>query len=362
MVSGAWPGETVEVEITREHTRFCDGKLLRIVHAAEARRASPCVHHGLEAPACGGCPWMFVSYPAQLKAKSDRIVEALSKAKLSSDHLEIHPIVPSQEEFTYRNRAQFKSDGRSIGYVAPGSRVLAPIESCQVLTDTMQTKLNELKRQLPQDSWTPTPPHPWTFLAVDEDTNTDRIKVNQPGEFRQGNPGQNTKLKELVAQILDAHVPSTGKDSAPTGRTVLELFCGDGNLTEVLLPRFKSVVAVDLPGPAVERLKTKGHRNLKIQSADLFVLRNLKGILGQMNKVDVLVLDPPRSGFSDLAEVLKALKPKVVIYVSCDLSTYLRDAHRARKAGYLMTDLFSFDFFPQTSHIETLSILVPSQV
>jgi 23S rRNA (uracil1939-C5)-methyltransferase len=72
----------------------------------------------------------------------------------------------------------------------------------------------------------------------------------------------------------------------------------------------------------------------------------------------LVLLDPPRAGLTRaaLARVLALDAPRL-LYVSCEPATLARDAQRFAEAGYRLTRLQSFDFFPQTSHVETLAEL-----
>ena len=73
---------------------------------------------------------------------------------------------------------------------------------------------------------------------------------------------------------------------------------------------------------------------------------------------DLISLDPPRSGLSPeaLEVVVNAGAPKI-LYVSCDPGTWARDVARLNRGGYKLTHVQPWDFYPQTSHVEVLSLL-----
>jgi len=72
---------------------------------------------------------------------------------------------------------------------------------------------------------------------------------------------------------------------------------------------------------------------------------------------DAVLLDPPRAGLgAQVVDRLLALAPKRLVYVSCDPSTLARDGGRLREGGYHLEFVQPFDLFPQTFHIETLSL------
>ena len=74
-------------------------------------------------------------------------------------------------------------------------------------------------------------------------------------------------------------------------------------------------------------------------------------------KPDVILVDPPRAGLSrPVMDSLLSIKPLRLVYLSCDLGTFARDAKRLAAGGYRFEQATPIDLFPQTSHIETLSI------
>jgi 23S rRNA (uracil1939-C5)-methyltransferase len=131
------------------------------------------------------------------------------------------------------------------------------------------------------------------------------------------------------------------------GHSVLELYAGSGNFTRLWSGRAE-VVAVDshaapepMPGvtwrqeaaeSAVEALNTAGHR------------------------VDVAVLDPPRTGAREVMNGLAELAPARIVYVSCDPATLGRDAAVLVAAGYQLTRVVPLDLMPQTAHVEVVAV------
>ena len=74
-------------------------------------------------------------------------------------------------------------------------------------------------------------------------------------------------------------------------------------------------------------------------------------------KPDLVLADPPRAGMGPkVIERLVRMEPKMLVYVSCDPSTLARDAKRLQEAGYTLQRVTPFDLFPQTYHIESISL------
>ena len=72
---------------------------------------------------------------------------------------------------------------------------------------------------------------------------------------------------------------------------------------------------------------------------------------------DVAVLDPPRSGAPGLLPQLLLTRPRGIVYVACSPEALARDLAPALQAGYRLERLEIFDMFPQTEHVEVLSVL-----
>jgi len=72
-----------------------------------------------------------------------------------------------------------------------------------------------------------------------------------------------------------------------------------------------------------------------------------------------MIVDPPRAGIDKFAiDAILQINPQVIAYVSCDPSTLARDAARLIKGGYTLQNVTPFDLFPQTYHIESISIFI----
>lgn len=345
-VSGVWPGEVGEFIITERNKNFGMAKLVTLQSTHSDRREAECKHHGFGPTDCSNCAWQFISYSGQLEAKQSRVHKRLA-SYISLDR--IAPIWGAPEEFGYRNRTQFKTDGKSIGYVNNTSGKLAAIDDCPVLNKKNRNSLRQLKGRLPEIRWAPDTG--WTSLDLDDAISAEKVSINQRRPFRQGNSAQNRKLREWLAACI-----AQLKISGP----VIELFSGSGNLTEVLAAqKCKPILAVEAVGAAVNELREKKLPQTRALICDLLDEASLRGFVKQ-NPISarLLVLDPPREGFKLLDAFLSAYpKLETVLYISCDLDSFYRDLAALKQAGFELQEVQPMDLFPQTPHIETLSIL-----
>lgn len=343
-VAGVWPGETARFAVTGFRQRFGFARLLELLEPSPARIAPRCAHHGTGPGDCGGCPWQFVSYEAQLAAKEQRVHQALARLQLAD---RVAPIWGSPDVFGYRNRAQFKTDGRKLGYVAAGSRTLAPIADCPILTAHNRATLQELLQSLPNSEFKPGRKQDWTALDVNDDIDAAEVSANRRRPFRQGNTAQNLRMRNWLGDAvrdLDRHRP------------VLELFSGSGNFTEVLAEAgFTRILAVEAVEDSVQALAARQLPGVEARRCNLFVEADCARLQEQAREASILVLDPPRDGFKLAAQLLtRKHRFRDVFYISCDLATFTRDLATFLDAGLQVAELQPLDLFPHTPHVELL--------
>jgi 23S rRNA (uracil1939-C5)-methyltransferase len=367
-VEGAWPGDEGTFEILSFEKRFGYAKLLQLEKSSEDRTDVSCEYQGYSGDRCGGCPWMIGTYASQLRHKMARVEFALRRANLlGGGHVEkVEEIVGSDLTRGYRNRAQFKSDGKILGFVGLSTTELVDVKSCEVLNPQMQKNLDALRSSLPNDLWRPSGEFYWNFLDVDDESDVSsprELSANVRRPFKQGNRAQNEKMKEwLRSKVSGQNVLKT-----------LELFCGSGNFTEILAEHSASdLLAVELAQRSLDDLQKKStswkypkssHRlqtlafNLSSPRDFTMFVSKLKG--ARKIDFDLLFLDPPREGAKGVELLVKeARQLKRILMVSCDVATFTRDAAAICKIGYSLKEVRPLDLFPHTAHVEVLSEFV----
>jgi 23S rRNA (uracil1939-C5)-methyltransferase len=150
------------------------------------------------------------------------------------------------------------------------------------------------------------------------------------------------------------------------GETVLDLYSGAGTLTLLFARAAGSAVGVESVPDAVERAQRNARRNGL--GATRFVCGEARQVLrewarGQREgavKPDLVVVDPPRSGLHPRVVFRAAeLKPKRIVYVSCNPATLARDLKDFAGLGYALAEVTPYDMFPHTPHIECVARLEP---
>ncbi len=352
------PGDRVRVRVTTTRPRFARGTVDALIEPGSQRADPVCPVFG----SCGGCAWQHIDYRAQLEAKLKIATAALQRIGRLSLPIPL-AIAPSGSPYRYRSRSRvLVSDGR-VGYRRRRSHALCATRRCPVLVEELDARLSELADDPPQadGEWElafgnstdreqpvarcsslPGGSGPRLWLPVGED----RIGFS-PGVFVQTNAG-----------LLDA-LACAVSTAAGEGGLAFDLFAGAGFLTLGLARRFENVLAVEAnptaAGDLEFNLREAGIGNVRV-IADSVEKAIDKGELGNQ-RVDAIVLDPPRTGLPEgVAEHLATLAPERIAYLSCDPATLARDLSVFDHFGYRLIAVEAFDLFPQTPHVELLAV------
>lgn len=343
-VKGIWTDEVGLFRVSDRAKSYDNAELVSLQEKSSDRVTPPCIH----IETCGGCPWMMVSEEAQVKAKEQRVSFLLDKNGIAVQ--ERRPLLRSPNFFGYRNRAQFKTDGKQLGYVSEGTNTLAPVSDCLVLNPAMRKLLKDMLTSLPQPTWQPTGKFPWSYLDVDDRQNFKDVVPNRRLPFRQGNTEQNERMKVWITESLQ----EVSKDYS-----VIEAFCGSGNFTEALVAvGFQHILAAEVRGSALEELRAKKLTGVQVMEINMNE-KNVWPQLGRQNPgARILIVDPPREGLEERAGMLSSLPLlEKIIYISCEPATWARDIKDLQKDGWKVAHLTPLDMFPHTPHVEILSLL-----
>ncbi len=165
--------------------------------------------------------------------------------------------------------------------------------------------------------------------------------------FYQVNSAQTEKLYRLALDFAQL----TG------GETVIDAYCGVGTIGIVAADKAKKVIGVELNQDAVKdavkNARNNQEENVVFYQGDAGVF--MKDMAAAGEKVDVVLMDPPRSGSTEeFIEAVKEIAPERVVYISCNLETLARDLEYFEKSGYRMRHAVPMDMFPWTEHVETI--------
>ncbi|MEP2653971.1 MAG: 23S rRNA (uracil(1939)-C(5))-methyltransferase RlmD [Paraglaciecola sp.] len=392
-IAGALPEEVVKAQVIKSNRRFDEAKLVEIDQQSTDRVTPQCAHY----EPCGGCSFQHLSVEKQRAAKQLWLQGQLRKVCEPNDL-----ILLADSPLAYRRRARLSVrviDGKLLlGFRGHASKKIVSIDNCIVLTPKLQLVFTALKTALFQDegftqiadklghielleddkgvsvlfrltatieslvheSWERWAQNQnlalyWQQAGLDRAAVAresfrhyrveDLMLSYHPQDFIQVNAQMNAKM---IAQAMAWLAPN--KDDV-----ILDLFCGVGNFSLPLANRAKQVVGVEVQASMVaagtNNAKANGLDNLSFIAADLTQATNKD--IGSLGVTKVL-LDPPRAGAIEFLPSIVKLKPKSILYVSCDAATLARDAEYLLDKGYRVKCGAMMDMFPQTAHLETM--------
>lgn len=312
------PGDVVLVQVEKARRDYAEARLLEIIEKSPDRVDPPCPYFSR----CGGCQLQHLSYESQLKWKREILVDALKRIAHLPE-VKVEAMIPSPKIWNYRSRIQLQQDqAGKVGFFKVKSHEIVEIEKCLIADERLNEKIAACRGGL-------------------------ELRIDNSTGFTQINPEQNKKLIELVIEYAEIK---------PSDR-VIDLYCGNGNFTFHLASLSKQVWGIEINSHSLVSAQKKSEE-LQIKNI-LWISGSSKNALAQLRKkrvlCDMMLVDPPRQGLEEAMEGILNFEPRCLVYVSCNPSTFARDATRLVKAGYLLKRCQPVDMFPHTAHVELVA-------
>lgn len=363
-------GETVEIKVDKEHKNYLEGHVSKYIDKSIDRVDYKCPYYN----ECGGCNLLHLSYEKQLEFKKNKVIDIFKKYA----DMDINPeIYGSYCTLKYRNKVTFHVKNGKIGFYKEGSHDLIEISECLLLTDKMNKvqkyvkeniNLNKIDKIMLRD----TSKHIMiVFYGQKDGLNIDRelmdmvdsIYVNDEliygidkcevmvsnykflvskEAFFQVNIDVMEKLYNKIREYI-------GNDKVNYG---LDLYCGTGTISIYVSDLCDKMLGIEINKYAIE----DANYNMKINNKDNIEYRvgDVSDLINDKMNPDLIIVDPPRKGLDKKTiEVLKNIKCKDIIYVSCDPMTLARDI-KLLSSQYKVVDISLFDMFPETYHVESI--------
>ncbi|HEV2319847.1 MAG TPA: class I SAM-dependent RNA methyltransferase [Verrucomicrobiae bacterium] len=335
-------GEIVEVEITEIKKNFARGKLLRVEKASAERVEAPCVYFGK----CGGCQYQHVAYTSQLRFKRKQIADIFERVGKIPGAV-VAPVIPSPRPYGYRNRIMVRSQWNkpeqklNIGFVRWDCGLVEDIEKCVISEPAINEQLLQVRAHPPPKGGIK------VVLRVQPEG-----WVLPPDSFFQNNFFLLPALVETVRGFL----------RGSGAKYLADLYCGVGYFGIELADSVERFFGVEYDRRAVQAAE-KNARRRDIRNGRFIsgkAEEALWELLGETGARDTAVLiDPPRKGCSpEILKLLRSIKPRQIIYVSCHPATMARDLNILRSEGvFELLHVQPLDMFPQTQHVECVADL-----
>ncbi|MEU4567687.1 TRAM domain-containing protein [Micromonospora sp. NPDC023956] len=369
-VRHALPGERVVAEVTEVHRGFLRADAVTVLQAAPQRVEPPCPYAG--PGRCGGCDLQHVAPQTQREWKAAVVREQLTRLGGLTD-AEVDALDPQVAPLPggplgWRSRVRYTVDaaGRA-GLLKHRSHEVVPIDRCLIAHPAVQ-ELPVLATGWPAAETVEVVASTGgdvTVTAVAEGVTT---PVRGPDPVHEVAAGRDWTLP--VAAFWQVH-PAAADTLVTTvlellgprpGETAWDLYGGAGLFAAALAGRVGPRGRVTLVEAAADGVRA-ARENLADTDRVEVVPARVETALARRRitgPVDVVVLDPPRSGAgARVVRDLVAAGPRAVAYVACDPAAFARDVRTFAAAGWRLADLRGFDLFPMTQHVELVGLLLP---
>ncbi len=416
-VPGALPGERVRIKIDEIKKSYATGKLLEVLRTSKDREKPLCPIY----EQCGGCQLQHLSYEGQLKIKRQQVIDAVTRIGKQQDLFvepTIGAASPWNYRNKMQFPIGRNKGAIIIGCFATGSHEIIDTENCHIQKEGNNEIINAVreiisKLHIPvydEDSHrgvlrhvvgrvgkdgslmvaivtaTQKMPHEKEFVKLLRAKLPKVVSIHQNIQTYHNNVimGKDTNLLWGRPTIQDSigrlsfHISPRSFFQVNTSQAevlyskaleyanltgneiVIDAYCGTGTITLFLAQKALKVYGIEIVKPAILDAR-KNARDNNVRNAEFIIgdaTKVMPRLYQQGVQPDVVVVDPPRAGCTPV--VLKTfadMKPQKIVYVSCNPASLARDIAILDDLGYKALKVQPVDMFPNTSHVETITLM-----
>ncbi len=391
-------------------------KLDKILNKAESRITSLCPYF----QECGGCQYQHMTYERELQLKQDYLKSLYSSFKgIKINQINGMPnpyYYRNKCQMTYK---MSKTHNVVCGFYEEGTHKIVPVTNCKIQTQKGTEVINAFNKVLTKNKIEPynekTKKGIIRHVLVRYGFNSKELLlvIVTNGDFF---PGSKNVVKDLIKQDLGITTIVQNINSRQTSIVLgekerilygpgfiydtigklkfkissksfyqvntigmnmlykkalemaniskndilLDTYCGVGTIGLLASSSCKQVYGVELNKDAYkDACLNARHNNIKnIEFFNDDSTKFMMKIASQNEHIDILIMDPPRDGSTDqFISAVGKLKPRKIVYVSCDPKTQVRDLFKLSNVGYHLNEIEGFDMFPRTFNLECIATL-----
>jgi len=325
------PGESGLAQVIGRKKGVQFAQVKEITTASSQRITPECPHYS----ECSGCSYLHTSYDVEIENKFKSFERQVSFSSFNKTHISSHA---APNRLGYRNRIQLHYDlkKKQLGFFRGKSQSIHDAKECKLASKKLGVSLSEFYK----DWEGQVPPHAPVQGHVELYEKDDEILIAWNEHYSAGGFSQVNKLMNDKA----ISIWNEFYDSIDNPQNVLDVFGGSGNLSRSFT---KSKVKI-LDSFCNEKLLLD-HQSFT--QADLYKNPEIPD-----GPVDLLIFDPPRSGFKEASEWIEQINPRYVGYQSCFADTMMRDLKNL-PGHWEAIEIHLLDFFPSTHHFEAMILL-----
>ena len=372
-VENALEGEEVSAHITKENARYIEAVKNKIIKKSPKRVDSDCPYY----EECGGCALRSLNYADTLEYKKNKVINILKKYS----GISISPeIIKCENENNYRNKIEIKVVNGKVGFYKKGTHDCVEIDACLNAEASINTFLKDIKKLNLNNADVTIKSNYNGEIIISVNTkdkmdfDIDELKENNKlvgiiwndkatyGEKSFIEIIDNKFFRESydsffqVNRYINSKLFSIIKENVDEYDNVLELCCGVGTLSIVASEKARAVYAIEINESAIKDALINAKMN-KRDNVNFILGDAYKTVDKIADKIDTMIIDPPRSGLTKEAkDAIVKRNAKKIIYISCNPMTLARDL-KDLKEEYEIEKSYILDMFPYTYHVECVTLL-----
>lgn len=410
-------GDRIKAKIVKVHKTYAYGIVHQILVPSSSRIPDNCrVYH-----TCGGCSLRHMTYQAELKAKAGWVARELHRAGVTPEQIEPIIPSPQVDGYRNKQIYAIRrvNGAVQIGFFAPRSHRVCEAAGCLLspsffgdIVEAVRTFLEEKNISIYEEEihqglvrhlfirYAPGSGQVMVCLILNGDSIPypdvlrEKLLAAYPGivSIQLGVNREKTNVvlgktflplygTDTIEDILMGRrfrlsplsfyqVNSSGAAllyrearklaALEAGDVLLDLYCGTGTAGMCIGNPLEPLIGAEILPASVEDARYNALRGGFIRAR--FMVADAGSAAGQLEREGirpaVVVVDPPRKGCSiETLDSIVSMKPKRVVYISCNPSTLARDLAHLQDKGYRVTGAVLVDMFPRTSHVETVVLL-----
>jgi len=410
-------GEKASIEITHKVSNIFYGKVLKLIDKSKDRVIPPCKYY----KECGGCNIQHLSYSKQLEFKKQQVVNAYKKvASLNVNVLDtIGMETPFAYRNKVQLPVSSNKKKMVLGFYKENTHDVVSIDKCLLQDDISNfivVKVKELLNKFHIEAYNEDTRKGFvrhilikrgfvsgeTMLVLVTNSDSFPARGQLVDAIKKEMPFINTIVQNINTRktsvilsnrekvlygkgyIIDELLGNKFKISSQSfyqinheqteklyskaielaklkkSDVVLDAYCGVGTIGMSLANYVKQVIGVEIVPDAIKDAKENARlnnlKNVKYYCDDASSF--MRKLVADKQSIDVVFVDPPRAGCDKkFLESLVYLRPKKIVYISCNVATQARDVKFLVEKGYKYGDVQPVDMFPNTYHIESIICL-----
>jgi len=371
-IHNALPLEDVDIKILKESKKYNEARVIKYLKKSPDRVDVKCKYYNI----CGGCNISHLKEKLQEEFKENKIKE-LSRFIDIKDYNKIE----YSNLYNYRNKIVIHIDKDRLGLYKNKSNELVEIDKCLLVNNKINDVIKVLKEVIKNEL-------NLKSATIKLGNITEEVMLILEGVIEDYNMLLNTvdvliinnkvvTKKDYIISIIGNKKYKISKDSffqvnpsitekiyneirnnikKLNSNNVLDLYCGTGTIGIYIADLVDKVIGIEVVSDAIEDARY----NKKINNIDniIFKLGKVEDKIKEIDiNIDAIIVDPPRIGLhKKVIEVINKIKPKNIIYISCNPNTLVRDLKLLENA-YNIEHIKPYDMFPNTYHVECVCVL-----